>query len=104
MIGSEKNSETVTCPLYAPKVKFNSIGETESSINIDGVMALSVSTGAAGFPYTSAITSDSTVINVRSASVPTNGVAFKPLRSLVLSCTEIELALRMVASLSSTKL
>ena len=80
------------------------MGGTESSTNIDGMIASLVSVGVAGFPFTSAITSDSTVINVRPASVPTNGVAFRPLRSLVLSCTEMELVLIAVASLCSTNL
>ena len=61
-------------------------------------MALLVSIATVGFPYTSVITVGSTVINVRSALVPTNGVAFKPLRSSVLSCTEIELALGAVVT------
>ena len=48
--------------MYAPNVKFNSLGITEFSINVDDTITLLMSIGAAGFQHTSMITLVSTVI------------------------------------------
>ena len=50
-------------------MKFNCLGITEFSINVDGMITLLMSIGAAGFLHTSMITLDSTVID---ALVPTS--------------------------------